>query len=121
MEVFLNHSDLCDLLASPTSGLSLANDHGGYVCTSPGDGQVIKYFKGMDPNKDEDYWERTREVFGGDDLGMDLPEIREQMANLFFRARIHQERASLVIDVTDENISFTFSSVPAGKERLVEE
>lgn len=53
----------------------MAKDNGAYVGATGGSHDegtfenCIFYFKGMDPNKNEDYYEATAWAFGGDDFG----------------------------------------------------
>jgi len=53
----------------------MAKDNGAYVGATGGsheDGtfeNCLFYFKGMDPTKNEDYYETARYAFGGDDFG----------------------------------------------------
>lgn len=47
----------------------LAKDDGAYVGANANGEKVIFYFRGMDPNKDEDAWDNAMHAFGGDDFG----------------------------------------------------
>lgn len=57
----------------------LAKDQGAYVGATAGsnaDGtfeNLIYYFAGCNPDKDEDFYETSRWKFGGDDFGQMLP------------------------------------------------
>lgn len=56
----------------------VAKDEGAYVGASCGtvDGKVkncIFYFSSCDPTKDENYYDTSRQLFGGDDFGEMLP------------------------------------------------
>jgi hypothetical protein len=58
-------------LMSPASPRQLRED---------GDGCVVAYAKGCDPNKDEDFYENARMYCGGDDFVEAIPLARLQPA-----------------------------------------
>lgn len=54
----------------------IAKDHGAYLGQSVGskpEEQCLFYFSGCDPKKNADYYENSRDKFGGDDFGEFLP------------------------------------------------
>lgn len=63
----------------------IAKDHGAYVGASAGaeDHQkCIFYFKGCDPQKDQDWYDTARAKFGGDDFGemMEVESLKSTLA-----------------------------------------
>lgn len=51
----------------------LAKDHGAYVGSAANGKNCIFYFRGCNPNKDQDFYENAWAMFGGDDFGEHLP------------------------------------------------
>ena len=51
----------------------IAKDHGAYVGATTDGHAWLKYFKGCDPEKNQDWWETTRTKFGYDDFGEMFP------------------------------------------------
>lgn len=66
----------CD--AAGSNEFFIAKDHGAYVGFSTGstpDKQCLFYFKGCNPAKDADFYEKARRSFGDDDFGERLPLV----------------------------------------------
>jgi hypothetical protein len=66
--------DFCD--AAKSDRFFIAKDHGAYVGYSTGanpDQQCLFFFKGCNPAKDADFYENSRQAFGGDDFGERIP------------------------------------------------
>jgi hypothetical protein len=60
--------------------LWLVHDQGVYLMSARVDrltgtrsAHLVAYAEGCDPEKDEDWWEASRCLVGGDDFGMDIP------------------------------------------------
>lgn len=82
----------------------MAKDQGAYVGAAAGivDGQMkncIFYFKGCDPQKDQDWYHNARDMFGGDDFGENFPvsHLKDALAQ--------PDLTSVVIKVTPTSVS----------------
>lgn len=84
----------------------VAKDHGAYVGATAGsnaDGtfeNLVFYFAGCNPEKDEDYYENAMDKFGGDDFGEMLP------AQWVHDAAKLEGLTKSVLSVTGSNIGF---------------
>lgn len=58
------------LISHPKCTPFMAKDQGAYVGASNGpDDKCIFYFRGCDPDKDDDWYDTAHRIFGGDDFG----------------------------------------------------
>lgn len=60
----------------------IAKDQGAYLGASAGKGKnVIFYFQGCNPDKDEDWYDNAMAKFGGDDFGemLDPAELKKML------------------------------------------
>ena len=71
-------------------GLQLVGDHGVYLMSNAPEQQKqpngryrVAYAEGCDPDKDEDFYENKRELFGGDDgvEFLDMPSVLRWLEN----------------------------------------
>lgn len=78
----------------------IAKDDGAYVGASIGEAQnCIFYFKGCDPKKDKDYYDKAHSLFGGDDFGEHL-DARPVLA-----AAADSSVTSLKVNITKTTIT----------------
>lgn len=63
----------------------IAKDHGAYLGAAPSKSghKCIFYFKGCDPDKNPDFYEKSRQLFGGDDFGefFDVAILEQAVGN----------------------------------------
>jgi hypothetical protein len=74
----------------------LVHDEGVYlmpVYESPVDSPMLAFAEGCNPRTDEDYYERSRELVGGDDFGERIELSEESLA---------KAKSQLVIVVTED-------------------
>lgn len=92
----------------------LAKDQGAYVGATAGKDEtfenIIFYFRGMDPNKDEDFYDNADWAFGGDDFGEHLSvEFIHKMALKV------QPRVTIKVTATAITMNGTFKKEAAPK------
>ena len=80
----------------------------GVYCMSSGlpsdmDGErcFVAYAKGCDPKKDEDFYEESRYLVGGDDFGINFPVNDDHLM-------VCDEFSEMVIEVTPEDMTLSF-------------
>lgn len=95
----------------------LAKDQGAYVGACGGsqdDGtfeNCIFYFKGCDPQKDEDFYDNARQMFGGDDFG-------EHFSADILKAFLDEaHNTKMVIKVGQTSIRFDVYAKPKAKPK----
>lgn len=87
----------------------LAKDQGAYIGATngkkhddPAFARKIFYFKGCNPNTDEDYYETARDKFGGDDFGEWLePSIIYELAG-------NPKVTAMILKVNKNNITIDY-------------
>lgn len=104
------------LHAHPTSRPFVAKDQGAYVGATAGlsEGVVdncIFYFPGCDPNKDPDWYDTTRKIFGGDDFGEHLE--RRAILDLADNPEVDLVRFT----VTEQDITIEGFTKPAPRQQ----
>jgi hypothetical protein len=91
----------------------LAKDQGAYVGATAGEGDtfenIIFYFKGMDPNKDGEFYDNAMYAFGGDDFGEHFD------ADIILKLADDPLTTKMVLNVGASSISIKSWAKPAPK------
>lgn len=90
--LFLVHDDGVYLMTAAKEPLLLNPETDNKRC-------LVAYAEGLDPNKDEDVWERAREVVGGDDFGENVPcrPVAEAIAQGYQYVKIRLTKKALYV------------------------
>ena len=81
-QLTINKKKLTELLPKWGNRFVMAKDNGAYVCGKYNEKEQNSwpiYFRGCNPDKDENYYDTSVSKFGGDDFSVDLSSMLDDM------------------------------------------